>query len=165
MVRLTTCWILTNALVCGQNATVLLNRMQAALGSLDKAKDLDWTVKATVWDGAGREAGYAIRRYRIVFRYVARKDQEMHVAENRVLHTRFYFDGKSGWGSFANMTALSDTPIKPLQGVELNMVRKEVLGFWLNLWRAQDREISSCGPHTLRLVDKGLTSDETDIEF
>jgi enterochelin esterase family protein len=69
-------------------------------------------------------------------------------------HTRFYFDGKTGWGSFADMVKFRDTPVVPLAGADLDMVRKEVRGFWLNLWRAQDQDVGVSGPRTLRFVDR-----------
>lgn len=156
---------LASALAWSQDASVLLKRMQAALGNLNKVNDLQWTVSAKVWDATGREAGYVIREYRIIFPYEARKDQEMHLSQGKILHTLFYFDGKGGWGSFANMIAMADTPVEPLNGADLKMVRKEVRGFWFNLWRAQDREVSSCGPFTVQMIDKSATNDETDIEL
>lgn len=44
-------------------------------------------------------------------------------------HTRFYFDGTAGWGTFADMSRFKDMPVTELSGAELKMVRKEVRGF------------------------------------
>ena len=79
-----------------------------------QVRDIDWEVKAKVWDGAGCEAGFAIRRERVILPYQFRKDQDMHISKDQVLHTRFYFDGKSGWGSFADMAKLKDMPVADL---------------------------------------------------
>lgn len=141
--------------------------MQTALGGprIFQVKDIDWEVKAKVWDGAGNEAGFAVRRDRIILPHEFRKDQDMHIAKNNVLHTRFYFDGNSGWGSFADMAKFKDSPVTSLEGSELSMVRKEVRGFWLNLWRTEGYEVSVSGPNTLRLVDKGDPSSVRELEL
>ncbi len=44
------------------------------------------------------------------------------------------------------MVKLRDTPVASLEGSELDMVGKEVRGFWLNVWRAQDYEVSLSSP-------------------
>jgi hypothetical protein len=108
LTRLITCCLLGSGVVSGQDAAIVLERMQTALGGprLLQVRDIDWTVKAKVWDGAGHEAGFATRRQRVILPHQSRKDQNMHVANNKVLHTRYYFDGKSGWGSFADMVKL-----------------------------------------------------------
>lgn len=99
--RLITCCLLGSGVVCGQDPAILLERMQAALGGprLLQVRDIDWTVKAKVWDGTGHEAGFATRRQRLILPHRSRKDQDMHVAKDKVLHTRYHFDGKSGWGA------------------------------------------------------------------
>ena len=163
--HLITCCILATGVVYGEDAEVLLHRMQTALGGsrIFQVRDIDWVVKAKVWDGAGNEAGFAIRRDRVILPYQFRKDQDMHVSKDKVIHTRFYFDGKSGWGSFANMATFSDMPVAALEGAKLDMVRKEVRGFWLNLWRAQDYEVSVCAPQVLRFVDKADQNNITEF--
>ncbi len=167
LTRLITCCLLGSGVVCGQDAATLLERMQSALGGprLLQLRDIDWTVKAKVWDGAGHEAGFATRRQRVILPDQSRKDQEMHVTKDKLLHTRYYFDGKSGWGSFADMVKLRDTPVASLEGSELDMVRKEVRGFWLNVWRAQDYEVSLSFPHTLRFADKSDANNNTQLEL
>lgn len=165
--RLVAFCVVGGAVALGQDASVLLRRMQSALGGpgIFQVRDIDWEVKAGVWDGAGHEVGFAIRRERVILPYQFRKDQDMHVSKDQVLHTRFYFDGTSGWGSFADMAKFKDTPILALKGPELAMVRKEVRGFWLNLWRAQDYEVSVCAPNTLRFVDKSDPANITELQL
>ena len=159
------CCILGCAAAYGQDSSDLLQRMQSALGGarIFQVRDVDWKVRAKVWDGSGHEAGFAIRRERIILPYCSRKDQEMHISKEQVLHTLFYFDGRSGWGSFADMAGFKDTPVAALGGPELMMVQKEVRGFWLNLWRAQNYEVSVCAPNTLRFVDKEDNSNVTEL--
>ena len=160
--RLITCCVVASGIAHGQDAAPLLQRMQTALGGprLFEVRDIDWEVKARVWDGAGHEAGSATRRERIILPYQSRKDQDMHVSKDQVLHTRFYFDGRSGWGSFADMAKFKDAPVTTLEGPSLSMVRREVRGFWLNLWRAEGYEVSLCGPNTKVIPGHGAIVDK-----
>ncbi len=142
------------------DAKTLLDRLRGATGIAHvNVRDLDWTVRGKVWDRAGQDAGYVTRRIRVILPQIFRKDQEMAVRDDQAaprLHTRFYFDGTSGWGSFADMTRFADTPTAALQGADLNMVRKEVRGFWLRLWQAAGTDkfaVTTCGPLTLRFAD------------
>lgn len=141
-----------------EDAIGLLHRMQSALGGarLTRIHDLEWSVKAKVWD-RGREAGQVTRRIRMILPDRFRKDQDMPNG-----HTNFYFDGSSGWGSFGN------SPIAPLDGSELEMVRNEVTGFWLNLWRADiigGYDVEVCAPNTLRFRRKDGNQKSSDIEI
>ena len=141
-----------------QDALKLFHRMQVALGgpSLNRVRDLDWTVNAFVWD-RGIQAGKVTRRVRVIVPYQFRKDQEMPAGL-----TTFYFDGRSGWGRFAS------SPLVPLSGATLTMVENEVVGFYLNLNRADslnDYDIGQCAPHTLRFTRKIDHSRRTDIEL
>jgi hypothetical protein len=152
----------------GEDARDVLRRMQQSIGNIRSAEihDFDWIVKGKVWDGSGAEAGYVTRRIRVILPYRFRKDQDMSLREagqGPSAHTKFYFDGTAGWGTFADMVQFKDTPVTELSGSELKMVRKEVRGFWLNLWRTDgtaEYGVTLSGPHVLRFLD---TSDNTAI--
>jgi len=161
------------AVCSGEDAQDALRRMQRSIGSIRSAEilDFDWLVKGKVWDGSGAEAGYVTRRIRVILPYTFRKDQDMFVRQDQQgpsAHTRFYFDGSSGWGSFADMSRFRDTPVAELSGAELEMVRKEVRGFWLNLWRTDgtaDYAVTLSGPYMLRFVDKIDNTNISEFEI
>jgi hypothetical protein len=172
-VRLLPVMLLFVSSVHGQDALALLHRMQTALGGprLASVRDVDWIVRAKVFDGDGHDAGIAVRRIRVILPYEFRKDQDMFLHGEQAgptAHTRFYFNGHSGWGTFADVNGWHDRPITPLSGHDLEMVRREVRGFWLNIWRADgngDFSVSVCAPHTLRFVDKSDSGNSRVVEL
>jgi hypothetical protein len=82
-VRLLPVLLLLVSSVHDQDALVLLHRMQTALCDprLAGVRDLDWTVRANVFDGNGHDAGIAVRHIRVILPYEFRKDG--HVPSRR----------------------------------------------------------------------------------
>ena len=63
------------------------------------------------------------------------------------------------------MAKIKDSPVTALEGSERSRVRKEVRGFWLNLWRTEGYEVSVSAPIMLRLVDMGDPNSVRELEL
>ena len=140
--------LLTPNTALTQDGIRLLHQMQQALGGADRLaaiRDYDWRVTAKTWDQAGHPSGEVHRRIRLIRPNDFRMDQQGPYGT-----VVMYFNGSSGWEITPDGSA-------DLQGSELEFAKREVFGFYLNLWSADRNpgyEIISPSTNVIRITYK-----------